>query len=177
MRDSVAVSYSLLQRWFNRSKPQLAESKEPATPEQQFRMGLKFAQGEGVLPDQVQAARYFAQAAEQNHGMAQYHLAMLYANGQGVRRDHAISLQWLSRAANQGLAVAQCRLGAEQHLASRTAGATATSEARIEALKWVQLSAAQGSREALNVSESIALGMTLEEVAESSRRVARFVAN
>jgi len=174
------MALSFLRRWLNR--PNLRSGK--VTPhgedliggEEQFQTGLKFADGEGGVQDYAQAAHWYAQAAAQNHGLAQYHLAMLYAHGHGVRRDRAISLQWLSRAAKHGLALAQCRLGAEQHFACRAAGTSATSDARIEALKWLKLSAAQGSRVALNVSESVALGMTLEEVAESSRRAGRFVA-
>jgi len=174
------MALSFLRRCFNRMDTHIGEvTPHPGDPigaEEQFRMGLKFADGQEVNQDYAQAGHWYTQAAEQNHRLAQYHLAMLYANGQGVRQDRAISLQWLSRAANQGLALAQCRLGAEQHFACRAAGTSATSEARIEALKWLKLSAAQGSRDALNVSESIALGMTLEEVAESSRRAGLFVA-
>jgi hypothetical protein len=82
---------------------------------------------------------------------------------------------WLTKAANSGNAAAQYRLGVQQHLAGRTSQASPAVERRIEALKWVRLSASQGCRGALGACEFVALGMTREEVAESARRAAAFV--
>jgi hypothetical protein len=83
---------------------------------------------------------------------------------------------WLTRASNLGNAAAQYRLGVQQHLACRAGRAESAVEGRIEALKWVRLSAARGYRGAESACEFVALGMTREEVAEGGRRAAAFVA-
>jgi TPR repeat protein len=144
--------------------------------EAQFLMGSKFEGGTGVVQDYVQAAHWYAKAAEQNHSLAQLNLAILYAQGQGVGKDDAKSLMWLTRAANLGNATAQYRLGIHEHLACRKGLVPATAECRIEALKWVRLSAAQGYRPAEGACEFVALSMTREEVAQTAVRVGAFVA-
>lgn len=173
------MSFSFLRRWGNRSVGPSAElASNPSTPagaEEQFLRGLHFASGQGVAQDFVQAAQCYAQAAEQGHSRAQLNLATLYEHGQGVTRDAAAARTWLTKAANLGNAAAQHRLGVQQHLACRTGHAGPAVERRIEALKWVRLSAAQSYRDAESACEFVALNMTREEVAESGRRVAAFV--
>lgn len=171
---------SLIRRWFGR--PGMAP--EPATPTQarpteadaQFRAGLKCANGSGEAQDYPQAAQWYAQAAAADHSLAQFNLAVMYAQGQGVSRDDAKSLMWMTRAAELGDAGAQYKLGVRQHLAGRRGQVEMAPESRIEALKWVQLSAAQGYRGAEGACEFVALGMTREEVTEGGRRAAAFVA-
>ena len=172
------MSFSFLRRWVNRSIAPNAElASNPSTrarAEEQFLRGLHFASGQGVAQDYVQAAQCYTQAAEQGDSRAQLNLATLYEHGQGVTRDGAKALTWLTEAANLGNAAAQYRLGVQQHLACRTGRARAAGEGRIEALKWVRLSAAQGHREAESACEFVALAMTREEVAEGGRRAAAF---
>jgi TPR repeat protein len=169
------MSFSSLRRWANPSAETVPNPSPPAAGEAQFLRGLIFASGQGLTQDYAQAAQCYVEAAEQGHSLAQLNLADLYAHGQGVRRDEAKALMWLTKAANLGNAAAQYRLGVQEHLACRTARAGSRVEGRIEALKWVRLSAAQGCRGAENACEFVALGMTREEVAEGVRRVAAFV--
>ena len=167
-------------QWFTRPttlNDQLTTTETKATgAEAQFLKGLAFEGGKGVLQDYAQAAHWYAQAAEQNHNLAQLNLAMLYGQGQGVERNEAKSLMWLTRAAQLGNAAAQYRLGVHKHLACRKGLVGAVTESRIEALKWVRLSAVQGYRPAESACEFVALGMTREEVAESALRVSGFIA-
>lgn len=137
--------------------------------------GLNFASGQGGAQNYVQAAQCYTEAAEQGHSRAQLNLATLYEHGQGVARDQGKALTWLTKAASLGNADAQYRLGVQQHLACRTGGPGLAVEGRIEALKWVRLSASQGCHGAVDACEFVALGMTREEVAESERRAAAFV--
>jgi TPR repeat protein len=146
----------------------------PADAEAQFHKGLNFAIGQGVAQDYVLAAQCYTEAAEQGHSRAQLNLATLYEHGQGVTRDQTKARSWLTKAARLGNAEAQYRLGVQQHLSCRTGRLEPAIEGRIEALKWVQLSASQGCGGALGACEFVALGMTREEVAESGRRVAAF---
>ncbi len=173
------MALSFLRRWFNRTGTHIGEvtphCEDPVGAEEQFLMGLKFAEGQGMTQDYEQAAHWYAQAAEQNHGLAQLKLAMLYGQGQGVARDQQKYLLWLTRSAKLGNAVAQYRLGVQQHLACRAGRTAAASEARVEALKWVQLSAAQGCRGAESACEFVSLAMTREEVVEGGRRATAFI--
>lgn len=172
------MSFSFLRRWVNRLKAPNADfasnTSIPAGAEEQFLRGLHFA-GQGVAQDYIQAAQCYSQAADQGHSQAQLNLATLYEHGQGVTQDEAKARTWLTRAANLGNAAAQYRLGVLQHLARRPGLAGTAGEGRIEALKWVRLSAMQGYRGAANACEFVALAMTLEEVAEGGRRVAAFL--
>ena len=179
--ETQTMSFSSLRRWFSRadgpSEEVTSNPPGPPGPQAQFLSGLKFASGEGVTQDYTQAAQCYSQAAEQDHSLAQLHLAMLYGQGHGVARDEAKSLMWLTKAAKLGNAAAQHRLGVQQHLLFREAGSNgAAAEGRIEALKWVRLSAAQSNRGAETACEFVALGMTRDEVAEAVRRAAAFVA-
>jgi TPR repeat protein len=173
------MAFSSLRRWLKRSTPsngkRAPNPSPPAGTEAQFRRGLNYASGQGVAQDYTQAAQCYTEAAEQGHGWAQVNLAALYEQGQGVTRDEAKALSWRTKAANLGNAAAQYRLGVQQHLACRTGRAGSAVEGRIEALKWVRLSAAQGYRGAQGACEFVALGMTREEVAESARRAAAFL--
>ena len=80
-------------------------SSSPATPpeapraragdtEAQFRLALRYAQGDGVAPDAAQAARWFRRAAEQGHPEAAASLGVLYSEGLGVAADPAESVRW-----------------------------------------------------------------------------------
>jgi TPR repeat protein len=173
------MAFSFISRWFRHRDPRSTESIEnPAeTPpaEIQFLKGLRFASGEGSAQDYAQAAHWYAQAAEQDHTLAQFNLAMMYGQGQGVVRDEAKSLMWMTRSAKLGDAGAQYKLGVQQYLACRRAGLDGTPEGRIEALKWVRLSAGRGYRGAEGACEFVALGMSREEVAEGNRRATAFV--
>jgi TPR repeat protein len=174
------MSFSSFRRWVNRSTNSgtlTAPALSPAAhAEVLFLQGLNFASGQGVARDYVRAAQCYNEAAEQGHCLAQANLATLYERGQGVARDGAKALIWLSKAAHLGNAAAQYRLGVHEHLAWRRCQGGAAAEGRIEALKWVRLSASQGCRDAQTACEFVALGMTREEVTEGGLRAAAFVA-
>jgi TPR repeat protein len=173
------MSFFWLRRRLTRSTTPGAEvtpgQSAPPDPQALFLRGLSFASGEGTAKDYVRAAQCYIEAAQQDHGLAQSNLAALYERGQGVRRDETTALMWLTKSANLGNAAAQYRLGVHEHVAGRTRRGESGSEGRIEALKWVRLSATQGYREAENACEFVALSMTREEVAEGERRAAEFV--
>ncbi len=171
------MTFASLGRWFNhRTAP--VDKPEPVSDlseaESQFQAGLRFACGKGAAQDYAQAARCYTQAAELNHSLAQFNLAMMYSQGQGMDCDEEKAAMWMLRAAEQGDAGAQYKLGVEGHLTCRGFPVAGTSEARIEALKWVRLSAAQGYRGAGTACEYVSLKMTWEEVAEGGRRAAAF---
>ena len=58
--------------------------------------------GLGVAKDEAEAARWFRQAAEQNHREAQYRLSTCYHEQLGVAKDDAEAYKWSLLAAAQG---------------------------------------------------------------------------
>lgn len=79
--------------------------------EAQFRLGMLYANGEGVELDHVKAAQLMLDAAKQGHANAQTTLGWLYANGYGVEQDDQRARTWYQRAAEQGDIKAQYTLG------------------------------------------------------------------
>ncbi len=144
--------------------------------EAQFGRGLQFATGSGAAQDYAQAAYWYRKAAEQNHGLAQFNLGMMYARGQGIAQDNAQSAVWFGRAAKLGDAGGQYHMGRNCQRASMEGLPAEAPEARIEAYKWFQLSAAQGYLDSEGAYAPLTVKMSREEVAEANQRVARFVA-
>ena len=174
------MAIPFFRRLFNRSV-----SEEPAVEtteikagqgdaEAQFSLGVKFAQ-EGATQDYPQAAQWYLKAADQSHTLAQFNLAIMYASGQGVVRDDVKSMSWMQKAADLGDPGAQYYLGIKLHRASLVGLPETAPESRIEAYKWLQLSAAQGYRDSEAAWAFVALNMTREDVADGRRRIAAFV--
>jgi hypothetical protein len=165
-------------RWFSRLQKPAEETTETRAgegdAEAQFSLGVKFSR-EGVAQDYLQAAHWYLKAADQSHTLAQFNLAVMYAAGQGVARDEAQSRLWMQKAADLGDAGAQYNIGMKLHRASLDGLPEAAPETRIQAYKWLQLAAAQGYRDSEAAWAFVSLGMTREDVADGSRRVAAFI--
>ena len=172
------VDTTFLRRWFSRpEKPAVettAAQADHGDSEAQFRVGANFAR-EGTEQDYAQAAQWYLKAANQSHSQAQFNLAIMYAAGQGVERDEATSTGWMQKAADLGDAGAQYHLGIKHHRASLDGEPKTAHESKIQAYKWLQLSSAQGYRTSQAAWAFVALGMTREDVADATRRIAAFV--
>ena len=77
----------------------------------QYKLGLMYATGRGVLKDEAEAVRWYRLAAEQGVASAQFNLGVMYANGRGVLKDEAEAVRWFRLAVDQGHAGAQFKLG------------------------------------------------------------------
>ncbi len=75
---------------------------EQGDSEAQYDLGSRYHNGEGVLHDDVQAAKWFQRAAEQGHVGSQRALGSSYWAGRGVPRDLSKAYFWSTLAANQG---------------------------------------------------------------------------
>src|SRR5579862_3477214 len=156
--------------------PQNTQAKaDEGNAEAQFSLGFRFANGEGVGLDYVQAAHWYLMAADQNHALAQFNLGIMFAGGQGMDRDEAKAMMWIQRAARQGDAGAQNNLGMRHQRAGFEGLPQNARESNVEAYKWFRLAAAQGYKGADTSYECISLGLTRAEVAEGDARAARFV--
>ena len=96
-------------------KARLTASPEPApppappaeaTPEGQFQIALRHANGDRVPQDHAEAARWYRLAAEAGHPEAQKNLGFLYAAGKGVAQDQAEAEKWFRKAGASGNASA-----------------------------------------------------------------------
>ena len=172
------MAMPFLRRLFSRPQEPAVDTTETRAgsgdADAQFSLGVKFA-SEGAAQDYPQAARWYLKAADQSHSLAQFNLAVMYAAGHGVPRDEAKSRVWMQKAADQGDAGAQYNIGMKLHRASLDGKPEAAPESRIQAYKWLQLSAAQGYRGSEAAWAFVALSMTREDVADGSRRIAAFV--
>lgn len=75
--------------------------------EARYRIGLMYANGEGVPRDDEDAVLSFRQAAEKGHARAQAHLGTMYFEGEGVTEDFVTGYAWVSVAAAQNLDAAR----------------------------------------------------------------------
>jgi hypothetical protein len=104
----------------------------------QFRLGVSYANGQGVAQDQVEAAKWYRKAAEQGNAQAQNNLGFVYDLGQGVVKDEVEAVKWYRKAAEQGNAEGQCCLG---FVYSSGRGVV---KDEVEAAKWHRKAAEQG---------------------------------
>ena len=84
---------------------------ESGDAESQVELGLRYAKGEGVAKDQVEASKWYRKAAEQNYARGKYNLGVCYAWGFGVAKDQVEAVKWYRKAAEQNYADAQYALG------------------------------------------------------------------
>ena len=78
-------------------------------PVAQFNMGVRYAEGRGVAPDLLEAAKWYSAAADQGDAQAQFNLGLLFYQGQGLPRNLVYAYE-LFRA---GLAALDRELSAE----------------------------------------------------------------
>ena len=82
---------------------------------------------------------------------------------------------WFDRAAKLGDAGGQYHMGRNCQRASIEGLSADAPEARIEAYKWFELSAAQGYKDSIGAYAPLTFKMTRADVAEAIQRVAGFV--
>jgi uncharacterized protein len=104
----------------------------------QRRLGLIYAEGQGVPQDYEEAVKWYRLAAAQGNVPAQYSLGLAYEKGQGVPQDYQEAVTWYRIAAAREDEWAQTRLG------SIYAEGKGVPQDYREAVKWYRLAAAQG---------------------------------
>jgi TPR repeat protein len=67
---------------------------EEGDAQAQFKLALRYQQGDGVPQDLAMAAQWFVRAAEQYHAGAQDQLAIAYQYGLGVSKDLVTGYMW-----------------------------------------------------------------------------------
>jgi len=108
----------------------------------QFNLGVMLRYGQGVVRNDVEAARWWRKAAEQGNADAQCSLGVMYQNGLGVKQSDKEAARWFKKAAGQGDADAQYNLGC---LFEEGRG---VAQSDIEAAHWFKESALKGEAKA-----------------------------
>ena len=130
----------------------------------QFNLGFMYHQGQGVLQDYAEAARWYRLAAEQGNASSQYNLGIMYRQGQGVPQDYSEAVRWYRAAAEQGHADAQF------NLAFMYAHGNGVIQDYSTAHVWFNIAARNGDSDAVNNRDAIADRMTPEAIAKSQSR-------
>ena len=163
----------------------------------QYHLGAMYDDGEGVLEDDREAARWYRRSAEQGYAAAQLDLGMMYATGRGVDEDAREAAHWYRRVAEQGYASAQYILGemydkgegvredageaahwygeaagqgyvaAQLALGTMYATGRGVAEDLVRAWAWYDLAAAQGNEAAAQGQLRIGRGMSTAQLDEA----------
>ena len=116
---------------------ELRAKAEAGDGDSQLQLGLRYHRGEGVVKDQVEGAKWFRKAAEQNYAKAQFAMGCCYSNGEGVAEDQVEAVKWYRKAAEQNFAPAQNELAVSYHTGRGVA------KDYVESVKWYRKAADQ----------------------------------
>lgn len=136
--------------------------------EAQLQLGMRYAEGDGVIQNDKEAAKWFALAAKQGLAEAEYQYGLALLRGRGVLQDYQAAFAWIEKPAQRGHAPAQHRLG-ELY---RYGTGTAVDKAR--AYLWFNLAAAQGLEAAAKARDSLVWQLKPEQLAamqEEAKRI------
>jgi hypothetical protein len=125
----------------------------------QLQLGLRYLDGDGVIQNDKEAAKWFALAAKQGLAEAQYQYGLALLRGRGVVQDYHAAFSWIEKPAQRGYAKAQYSLG-ELY---RYGTGTAIDKAR--AYLWFNLAAAQGVEAAAKARDSLVWQLKPEQIA------------
>lgn len=78
----------------------IMQAKEDSSA--QFKLGVKYYNGDGVEQNYEEAAKWFTKSAENGNQQAQYNLAVMYEDGEGVKQNIDEAKKWYKMAADQG---------------------------------------------------------------------------
>lgn len=125
----------------------------------QLQLGMRYAEGDGVIQNNKEAAKWFALAAQRGLTEAQYRYGLALLQGRGVLQDYRAAFTWIEKPAKRGDARAQFSLG-ELY---RYGTGTAIDKAR--AYLWYNLAAAQGVEAAAKARDSLVWQLKPEQIA------------
>jgi TPR repeat protein/DNA-directed RNA polymerase subunit RPC12/RpoP len=140
---------------------------EQGDAEAQLQLGMRYAEGDGVIQNDKEAARWFALAARQGLAEAQYQYGLALLNGKGVVQDYRSAFLWIEKPAQRGYARAQYTLGELYRFG------TGTAIDKARAYLWFNLAAAQGVEAAAKARDSLARQLKPEQIAAMQEEAQR----
>ena len=120
--------------------------------EAQHILAHRYASGEGVEQDLIEAVKWYKKAAKHGSRNAQIDLGDCYFNGTGVEQDLHEAVKWYKKAANDGHSGAQRRLG------DCYFNGTGVKQNHAEAVKWYRKAAEQGNENAQKALDELEKG-------------------
>ncbi len=75
--------------------------------ESEYKLGILYANGAGVIKDATEASKWYRRAAEKGRATAQFALGMFYFLGVGVSQDYLQAHKWLNLSSAQGFKAAK----------------------------------------------------------------------
>jgi TPR repeat protein len=117
----------------------------------QWRLGMRYARGDGVKQSWAQARAWMEKAAAQGNLQAIGDLGVMYLRGYGVKQDYDRARALLEKSANGGHPTAQLLLG------DLYADGRGVKQDYVQAKAWYEKAVAQGETEAM-----VALGVMYE---------------
>jgi hypothetical protein len=136
--------------------------------EAQLQLGMRYAEGDGVIQNDKEAARWLALAAKQGLAEAEYQYGLALLRGRGVVQDYKAAFSWIEKPAQRGYARAQYSLGELYRYG------TGTAPDKARAYLWFNLAAAQGVDAAAKARDSLVWQLKPEQIAamqEEARRM------
>jgi hypothetical protein len=115
--------------------------------EAQVQLGRMYDEGDGILQDSKEAAKWYAQAAQAGNLEAKYLYALALMEGRGVVQDYQAAFTWLEAAAKGGHPAAEFQLGRMYY---KGMGIPVD---KAKAYIWFNLAAARGNEEALRIRD------------------------
>lgn len=154
--------------------PQLEPVRDPHThaasgdANAQLALGIRYQEGDGVIKNDTEAAKWFARAAKSGLAEAQYRYGLALLEGRGVVQDYKAAFDWIRKTAERGYAPAQLSLGELYRFG------TGTEIDKARAYLWFNLAAAQGVEAAAKARDSVVVQLKPEQIAamqEEARRM------
>lgn len=131
--------------------------------EAQYRVGLMYELGAGVLQDYDEAVRWYRLAAANGSVKAYMGLGVMYDNGQGVKQNYIEAVHWYRLAAANNNKRAQTNLGAMY------SNGTGLMQDFVKAHMWFNLAAIEGEEKALKNRDYMATVMSMQQIAEAQK--------
>jgi len=134
----------------------------------QLQLGMRYAEGDGVIQNDKEAARWLALAAKQGLAEAEYQYGLALLRRRGVVQDYKAAFSWIEKPAQRGYARAQYSLGELYRYG------TGTAPDKARAYLWFNLAAAQGVDAAAKARDSLVWQLKPEQIAamqEEARRM------
>lgn len=135
----------------------------------QYRLGMMYKAGNGVVENYNKAIEWILISAEQGYGRAQYRLGHIYSKGDITSKDLKKAIEWYTKSAEQGM-------DGPYSLARIYRNMSYQSSDMVLAYKWILISAykAQNNLVARTVNE-YKEGMELREIVEAQKLATEWI--
>jgi TPR repeat protein len=138
-------------------------------PETQVRIGMCYADGDGVVKNLDTAAILFRSAAAQGNPHAQFNLGVMYAKGEGVVQNLTEAHKWYLGAALNG------HIDVQFVVAGMYRDGFGVAKDHAEAYAWYTIAATAGDKEAADNVRNFEGAAPPAEMKRASRRAAKLL--